>query len=555
MRFTVRAGVALLCALAIGGILAGHALAAAGQVSIAEDDPHLMEDPAGTLQQLRLLGAQEVRVAVRWQLIAPRASSRRRPAAFDAADPAAYPAGDWDTWDRIVLAARQVGIKLLFDVIGGAPLWATARGAPTDKPYYQWEPSPAEYGAFVRAVATRYSGSYDPKLGALAPGSPDDLPAVIDWSLWNEPNYGPSLAPQGVPGRLTIERSPAMYRALLSAGWNALQATGHRHDTILFGELAPTGTKRWGVFSGMRPLVFLRALYCVDASYRPWHGRAATDRGCPATAAGSRGFRAANPALFAASGFSDHPYMGLSPPNRPDPASKGYARLADVPRLEQALDRLQRTYGSTVRFPIYDTEFGYLTSPPKHATPRIPYVSQPTAAAYLNWAEYISWRRARIQTFDQYLLYDPLPALPTNGWGSFASGLINWTPAGRAARAAIPKPTYYAWRMPLFLPVTSARAGRSLEVWACVRPATFATADTGQPQSAQIQFSPARGRGPSQPFRTLQSVAVGGAGSCYFDVRVRVPSSGTVRVAWRYPMLEHMPEGPIYSRNVTVSIH
>jgi hypothetical protein len=51
MRFTVRAGVALLCALAIGGILAGQALAAAGQVSIAEDDPNLMENPVGTLQQ------------------------------------------------------------------------------------------------------------------------------------------------------------------------------------------------------------------------------------------------------------------------------------------------------------------------------------------------------------------------------------------------------------------------------------------------------------------------------------------------------------------------
>jgi hypothetical protein len=493
-------------------------------------------------------------VDVRWQLIAPRPNSRHRPASFDATDPASYPAGDWRTWDGIVLAARQAGIKVLFDVMGGAPLWATGHGAPTDKRYYQWQPSAAEYGAFVHAVATRYSGSYDPRLGALAPGSRDDLPAVSDWSLWNEPNYGPSLAPQGLPGRLTIEHSPAMYRALVAAGWNALQATGHGHDTILFGELAPTGTKRWGVFSGMRPLVFLRALYCVDAAYRPLRGPAATKRGCPATAAGSRRFRTANPALFAASGFADHPYMGWSPPNRPDPAPRGYARLADVPRLEQALDRAQPAYGSSTHFPIYDTEFGYLTSPPKHATTRIPYVSQQTAAAYLNWAEYISWRSPRIQTFDQYLLYDPLPALPTNGWGSFASGLFNWSPFIRTGRA-IPKPTYYAWRMPVFMPRSSTRAGRSLEVWGCVRPATFATSDTGQPQSAQIQFAPAVRGGLSRPFRTLQSVPVGGAGSCYFDVRVKVPASGTVRIAWQNPLLEGMPEGPIYSRNVTVSIH
>jgi hypothetical protein len=126
--------------------------------------------------------------------------------------------------------------------------------------------------------------------------------------------------------------------------------------------------------------------------------------------------------------------------------------------------------------------------------------------------------------------------------------LINYGPR------RVPKPAYYAWRMPLFLPVTSARPGRSLEVWGCVRPATFATADTGQPQSAQIEFAPASRSGGGQPFRTLQSVPVGGAGSCYFDVRVKVPASGTVRVAWRYPVIEHMPEGPIYSRSVTVSI-
>jgi hypothetical protein len=301
----------------------------------------------------------------------------------------------------------------------------------------------------------------------------------------------------------------------------------------------------------MRPLVFLRALYCVDARYRPLRERAALARGCPATAAGSRRFRAANPALFAATGFGDHPYMGLSAPNRPDPATKEYARLADVGRLERTLDRLQRIYGSARRFPIYDTEFGYLTSPPKHATARVRYVSQRTAAAYLNWAEYISWRNPRIQSFDQYLLYDPLPALPTNGWGSFASGLINYR---RAGRLPIPKPTYYSWRMPLFLPVTSIRAGRSLEVWGCVRPATFATADTGQPQSAQIQFARAGAHGASQPFRTLQSVSVGAAG-CYFDVRVRVPGSGILRVAWQYPALERTLAGPIYSRNVTVTIH
>ena len=158
------------------------------------------------------------------------------------------------------------------------------------------------------------------------PGDAGDLPRVSFWSIWNEPDYGPSLAPQGVPGDLTVENSPRMYRRLLDAAWAALQASGHTPatDTILFGELAPRGAKRWGVFSGMKPLVFLRALYCVDSRYRPLRGTAARVRGCPTTAAGSRRFPAQHPALFAATGFSDHPYMRWYAPNLeldPDPTN------------------------------------------------------------------------------------------------------------------------------------------------------------------------------------------------------------------------------------------
>jgi hypothetical protein len=56
---------------------------------------------------------------------------------------------------------------------------------------------------------------------------------------------------------------------------------------------------------------------------------------------------------------------------------------------------MQRVYGSGKRFPIYD-EFGYLTDPPKHSTRRRPALAPSTAAYFLNWAEYISWRNPRI---------------------------------------------------------------------------------------------------------------------------------------------------------------
>jgi hypothetical protein len=364
-------------AAGVGVVLfAAPALASTGQVSVIEDDAHLEANPAATLERMRLLGADVVRVSVPWQTIAPDPSSAHVPAGFDAADPAAYPAAGWGLWDEIVTDARRDGITVDLDLMGGAPRWARGPGRPAGNSNPNWEPSPAAFGQFVRAIATRYSGSYDPALGRTVPGGAGDLPRVGFWSIWNEPNYGPSLAPQGVPGNLGVENSPRMYRQMLDAAWAALLATGHgpATDTILIGELAPRGADEWGVFSGMKPLVFLRALYCVSSAYRSLGGEAARIRGCPTTAAGSRRFRAQHPALFEATGVADHPYLRWYPPTvEPDPdptngsSTADYASLAVIGHLTGALDRLQRVYGSSRRLPVFDTEFGYITSPPKHS--------------------------------------------------------------------------------------------------------------------------------------------------------------------------------------------
>src|SRR5581483_2656312 len=113
-------------------------------------------------------------------------------------------------------------------------------------------------------------------------------------------------------------------------------------------------------------------------------------------AAASRRFRAQNPALFGASGVSDHPYMRWYKPNHelnPDPTNHSntadYTTLGVIGNLARGLDRLVRVYGSRTRFPIYDTEFGYITSPPKHSpdpttSVRVLYLHPATAAAYMN---------------------------------------------------------------------------------------------------------------------------------------------------------------------------
>jgi hypothetical protein len=547
-----------ILAAVILAIPAARALASAQQVSIIEDDTRIQVDPGGTLQRFRLLGTQVVRVSVRWQEIAPAPNARHAPRGFNEADPASYPPAAWRIWDEIVTDAYQDGISVDLDLMGGAPRWALGPGRPAGNQNPNWEPSAGDFGAFVHAVGTRYSGDYNPINHNISPGDPRDLPRVDFWSIWNEPDYGPSLAPQGVPGDLTVENSPRMYRNLLGAAWNALMATGHgpSSDTIVFGELAPRGQSYWGVFSGMTPLAFLRALYCVGSGYRPLRGTAAKIRGCPSTAAASRRFRAQNPALFQATGVSDHPYMRWYPPGHepgPDPTNglptRDYASLGVISNLTRALDRLQHAYGSPTRLPVYDTEFGYITSPPKRSpdptsSKKIVYLSPATAGSYMNWAEYISWRKPRLQSIMQYLLYDPSRPTRSNDWGGFASGLLSWTGAQKL--------TYDAWRLPLYLPVNRARKGRSLEVWGCVRPAQPGWLDSGVPQTAEVQFAPSGGA----QYTTLDTVTIGRGQSCYFDTQMTFPSSGSVRLAYAYPSAEPAPAGggQVYSRSVQVTL-
>lgn len=507
------------------------ALASTGQVSILEDDGHLMSDPAGTLQQLRALGVGVARVDLRWQTVAPHPYSYTHPSGFDPTNPGSYSAKTWAPYDEIVRLASRDGIQVDFDLDGGAPLWATGPGAPTNKPHPNWEPSGRQFGQFVQAVGTRYSGSYTPR-GASSP-----LPRVDFWSVWNEPNLGFQLAPQGVPGNLNVEYSPNMYRHLLDGAWHALQVTGHGSDTILIAETGERGTHQWGEFAEMHPLIFLRALYCVNSRYQELRGNDAQIRGCPTTAAGSRRFVAANPALFSATGYAQHMWKRWFPPNARADANANDALLGETGGLKDALDRLQRVYGQANRFPIYDTEFGYITSPPRLQ----PFPSPTTAAYYLNWGEYISWRDRRMASFDQYLLRDGTPPSISNG--GWASGLVTYS--GRQ------KATFDAFRLPLYLPNPIESAGRSVEVWGCVRPAPYAQADTGQPQTVDIQFqSGSRGR-----FKTMQSVKVTDPHG-YFDVPVKFPRTGIVRLAYTYPTGDSLlPSGhTVHSRSAPVTV-
>jgi hypothetical protein len=311
-----------------------------------------------------------------------------------------------------------------------------------------------------------------------------------------------------------VEAAPRIYRALVDAGIAALQGSGHAQDTLLIGELAPKGQiAARGETRAIRALTFLRSLYCVDRRLHVLRGARARAVGCP-TSHQRHTFRAEHPALFEASAFAHHPYQLLQ---RPDQRShnRDFVTIAELPRLERLLDRILRHYGVRRRLPLWLTEFGYQSRPPDPLG-----VSLREQAAYLNQAEYMAYGDRRVRALSQFLLVDdrPVPGVARSDpryWGTFQTGLV--TLAGK------PKPAFRAYRVPLWLPHPIRRRGGRFHLWGLVRPAPNGTA-----QRVAVQFARRRA---GTPFRTVAGVTATNPRG-FLDVRVRLPGTGRVRLAW-----------------------
>ena len=188
------------------------------------------------------------------------------------------------------------------------------------------------------------------------------------WAIWNEPNFGQDLGPQATNGSKDAGRADAVppdpQRRLEGAA-----RTGHGHDTILVGGYAARGVWRRQVsradFGQTPPLRFIRYLYCVDKNYKQLRGSAAKSTAARRTPSASRRFRSQNPALFNASGVADHPYPDNGSPLNDGKGNPDYATFPDLGNLAHgSWTRSSRRYGSHKHFPIYNDEYGYITSPP-----------------------------------------------------------------------------------------------------------------------------------------------------------------------------------------------
>jgi hypothetical protein len=324
---------------------------------------------------------QAIRMTMYWDGVAPSPNAARRPS-FDATSPGSY---DWSAYSQLADDVHAHGMRLLIDVTGPVPRWAT-KGAKDHLTY----PNPTEYKAFMTAVGRRFGAD-----------------ATV-FSIWNEPNLVKFLAPQFGRGGRAV--SPALYRSLFFAGYNGLRAAGVRAP-ILAGETAPVGNP-----ITVAPLRFLRGVLCLNAHYR----------------------RDARCVPLPASGWATHPYIRATFPTTLKDFGADDVPFGGIGRLVSALNRAAAAGMVSRNLPVYLTEFGVESYPNT-----ISGVSLALQSDYRSIAEYLAYLNPRVASFSQYLLTDS-PPTPGSALDSFQFQTGLYLYAGHKA-----KPSYESFRLPM----------------------------------------------------------------------------------------------------------
>ena len=474
--------------LAVLAIPAAPAQAADGQVSVIQDDPLLLSQGPDvrnrTLEDMRTLGADVVRVSVQWRSVAPKPDANRRPR-FEAKNPAAYGGPAWDVYDEVVRGAQARGMAVLLTPTSPVPQWASRcrDRKPADR--RACKPDSKQFAAFVQALGHRYSGAYtDENQGNGV------LPRVSLFSIWNEPNIAGHLNPQYAMVRGTrIAYSAYLYRALATRAIKALARTGHGAGEVLLGETAPIGRSTGPLSTRpVAPRIFVRELFCLTKRGRRLSGRAARARGC------KRRFR------FKVGGYAHHPYSrgGSQPPTAR--SAKDDITMSSLSRLSKALDAGARAGRIPRRLPIHLTEYGFQTDPPD----RLFGVTEVQQARFINQSDYMAWRNRRVVAVGQYKVVDE-PKV-----AGFQTGLRFID--GRT------KDAYQAYRLPLWIQ----RRGSELVVYGQVRPAA---------PGARVEVQLQNGGDNDGPFSTVQTIVVESERGHFTSV---VPyQSGTWRLRWQ----------------------
>jgi len=215
IRIAAIVGVLSLVLLAPGGASASSHI----QYGV-QDDAWLLygpEPPAQRVQILQKLGADIVRLTLRWDAVAQSAPA-------DAGNPG-DPAYHWDLYDPLLERLHAAHIPVLISLYG-TPDWANGGHAPNYLPT-----DATSLASFAHAAATRY-------------------PWINRWTIWNEPNTRLFLIPN----------SPSLYVSrLLNPSYRALKAVDSR-NLVAGGVTSPRKTP-----SGVSPIAWIRGMRAAHA--------------------------------------------------------------------------------------------------------------------------------------------------------------------------------------------------------------------------------------------------------------------------------------------------
>jgi hypothetical protein len=447
---------------------AGSAAASTTQETILQDD-RLLGNPAlqvDALDTAQSLGVDTIHTVVVWKTLAASPEAKKKPRGFNGADLKDYDADKWDRFDSLVREADQRGIEILMSPSSPMPLWASQCRKKNDT----CDPSPKEYQAFVTALVKRYNGrTRDENQGGGL------LPKVDRFSVWNEPNLKGWLQPTG--------SNAAMYRDLFYAAEKGLKAGRQPRAQLLLGELAPLNKSQR----------FYQQLFCIDARGRSLTGGNARKAGCTP---GKRIQR------LKATGIAHHPYTrGGEPPFK---KTRDGLTLADMSAFQKLLAQGAKAGAIKGNLKIYFTEFGISTDPPS-----VKYgVSPEVQARELNHVEFTGYLNKSISSLAQFQLSDDTAiGAQDNRPVTFQTGL--------RFGDNTPKPSFAAFRMPIYVTKSGSRA----RVWGGVRP--------GAGDSVDIQTQAGDGS-----WSTAATVTVSSSG--YIDRKIATPS-GKIRLRWTNP--------------------
>ena len=310
-RAARRALTALAVTVAAGGALAIPATGVAGVAAVQDDvltTAPLADIPA-RLQAVSATRAKVTRIDILWSLVAPTPPANP----IDPNDPA-Y---DWSRLDAIFTGLAAAGITPIVSTYS-TPDWAVqGRNIPHPTTLYNPNaPVPAHYGRFMRAVATRYSGSFRPA------GSATRLPRVRHFEIGNEPNLKAFFSYNG-------RSSVARYKLLVRAAYPQIKRANRRAIVI-----AGVGGPRSSTGNG-------------NIGAKPWMLALVRDRRVKFDA------------------YSQHIYPSRGPRFTSRAYRRAFPTWSSLPEIYRTLDRKRRG------MKLYVTEAGYTTASTQFRTVRV----------------------------------------------------------------------------------------------------------------------------------------------------------------------------------------